>query len=253
MGWSRYPAALALAAYRRLDHRLVQYVDAVCTAPGTQALERTSSLYGRRAVAVTLGLDRALLDTARSPAPMDEPGLLTVNYLHPRKRIDMVIRALAALGNEASDDIGSPTLTIVGDGPEHEELSRLAVRLGVGDRVHFTGFISDSVLAEHYWSTSCYVHAASEESFGLSLIEAAYCMAPVVAVREGGVADNVIDGRSGYLVGATPEALAQGIRRVLRDPTSRQRLGRVGREWVASKYTWQQGAEDLLAAIRTAL
>ncbi len=116
-------------------------------------------------------------------------------------------------------------------------------------RVRFAGFVPEDELGATLRSARCYLHTAREESFGLSVIEAAYCGLPVVAVAEGGVVDNVIDGETGRLVAADPEALAGAIRELFAGPEDPQVLGRRGHDHVDRRYTWEQGARDLLRAV----
>lgn len=246
-GAARWLLGPGLSLYRHVDRWLVARAGAV-TAVGPYPARRVQAVYGRPATALTLGFDRELLDAAQSTLPPS--ALVTVNYLHPRKRVDLAIRALAHLPAELA---GMPlTLDIVGDGPEREALGQLAVRLGVQDRVRFAGFVPEAHLGDHYRASACYLHCTREESFGLSVIEAAYCGLPVVAVAEGGVIDNVLDGVSGRLVEATPEALAAAIRDVLGDPQRAREMGRRGKVEIASRYTWDRGAADLLSAIEQA-
>jgi glycosyltransferase involved in cell wall biosynthesis len=254
IGWLRLPMAVALAAYRRLDRRMVRSVDAVVTS-SPFAAERIEACYGRPAEVITLGIDRDRLDAglpAEGAASKDgPPRLLTVNYLHPRKRIGLIVEAFAELvGRCQRDGRDVPVLTIVGDGPERPVLAALAARLGVAGRVELAGFVPDAELPRYYGAAACYVHATREESFGLSVIEAAYCGCPVVAVDEGGVRDTVENGVTGYRVAATPAAIADGIARVLGAPDGGTALGAAGRAKVAGEFRWSRGAEDLLGAAR---
>lgn len=243
---ARLPLRLALAVYRRVDRRLVARAEAL-TASGPFAARRVRAVYGREAIPITHGIDRERLDApgTAEPPPAD---LITVNYLHPRKRVDRVIRALAAL----PASVGEMRLEVVGDGPERARLESLAEGLRVADRVRFAGFVPEAELAAHYRRSSCYVHAARDESFGLSVIEAAYCGLPVVAVREGGVVDNVVDGETGALVEPGSDAIADGIARVLGDRSRARAMGAAGRERVSRAYRWELGVQDLLAAVAAA-
>jgi len=248
-GAARLLLGPALALYRRLDRRLVRVPGAI-TASGPYAAERVKEVYGREAVAITHGVDRASLDaTGVEVSPVS---LVTVNYLHPRKRVDLALRALALLREPLGDDPGPPTLRVVGGGPERETLERLAMELGVHDRVDFAGFVPGTDLGANYRAARCYLHTAREESFGLSVIEAAYCGLPAVAVAEGGVVDNVVPDETGCLVEASPAAVAEGIARVLTDPRRAQDMGAAGRALVDDRYTWERGTVDLLSAIRAA-
>lgn len=243
---ARLPLRWATAIYRRVDRRLVGRAEAI-TASGPYAARRIRELYGRKATPITHGLDRGRLD---APGSVELPPaeLITVNYLHPRKRVDLSIRTLTELPAE----LAATRLEVVGGGPERPRLEALADRLGVADRVRFAGFVAEEDLAAHYHRASCYLHTAREESFGLSVIEAAYCGLPVVAVAEGGVVDNVDDGVTGKLVEAEPGALAAGVADVLGRPDNGAALGRAGREAMDRRYRWETGVEDLLTAIAAA-
>ena len=249
VGWFRPFLTMALSAYKQVDRNLVASVDAICT-PSPYAAARVEEVYGRSAIAITHGVDRVRLDRSGEAERVLPPILLTVNYLHPRKRIALILRALKAL--ISLGDAADAVLEIVGDGPERAGLEGLANDLGIANRVRFAGFVPEPDLAGHYGRATCYLHAALEESFGLSVIEAAYCGLPVVAVGEGGVRDTVAHGMSGLLVEANPDSLALGIQRVLADPNSGRAMGAAGRKLVSTQYCWGRGARDLMEAIAIA-
>lgn len=252
IGWLRLPMAVGLAAYRRLDRRMVDTVDAVITSSPFAAAQ-IKACYGRPATVITLGIDRDRLDSGRHDAVAGPPRLLTVNYLHPRKRVDLIVRAVAELASRAEFSEApvagpqrAPLLTIVGDGPERDTLESLAAGLGIADIVEFIGFVADEELPHYYWDATCYVHATRDESFGLSVIEAAYCGRPIVAVDEGGVRDTVEEGVTGYRVGASAVAIADGIARVLATPDGGAQLGAAGRAKITTEFRWSRGADDVL-------
>jgi phosphatidylinositol alpha-1,6-mannosyltransferase len=218
------------------------------------AARRCEEIYGRAASVITLGIDRKRLDEGGRGEPAAPPRLLTVNYLHPRKRVDLIVEAAAELAKRlaaaAAPAMKAPVLTVVGDGPERERLEALAQHLDIADRVEFVGFVPDEDLPRYYGDATCYVHATRDESFGLSVIEASYCGRPVVAVDEGGVKDTVEDGVTGYRVAAKPAAIAEGIARVLLSPDGGRQLGEAGRRKIDEQFRWSRGAEDLLDVAR---
>jgi len=117
--------------------------------------------------------------------------LVSVGSLEPRKNQIFLLRVL-----RAARDLGhEPTLTIVGCGPDLRQLQREAERLGIAGQVHFFGESSDvfPCLARH----KVYVHAATMESFGFSLIEAMSIGMPVVAAPVGGIPEVFTDGVEG--------------------------------------------------------
>lgn len=247
-GPARLPLALALSMYRWVDRYLVRFASSLTTV-GPYSARSVQAVYGRVALPLTHGLDRPPLDAARQGAEQPRYDLITVNSLHPRKRVDLIIGAIAQLSREGV----TASLDVVGDGPERVALEQLADRLGVRQRVNFSGFVPDRELPAHYCAARGYVHAAREESLGLSVIEAAYCGLPIIAVAEGGVVDNVVEGVTGYLVPSTSRGLAEGIARLLALEDRGANMGARGRELVADRYDWGRGAEELVGVIEAAL
>ena len=92
-----------------------------------------------------------------------------------------------------------------------------------------------------------------EESFGLSVIEAAYCAIPIVAVDEGGVRETVDDGVTGYLVSASPGELATSVETILTTSDVGNAMGQAGYERVSARYRWEQGAADIVRLAETRL
>ena len=250
LGRSRVVVAPLLRVYAAVDRYLVTVADAVCTSSPFAAAQ-VERVYQRSATVITLGIDTDRLDAARAKAPEQPPIVLTVNYLHPRKRIDLVIRAAAVCRETWPTDREQPRWVIVGDGPERESLEALARWLGVDEHVRFTGFVPDDELPRYYASAACYVHTGLEESFGLSVIEAAYCGCPVVAVDEGGVRETVKDGKTGFLVQPTAPDVATAVASIISRADLGRSLGAAGHDHVAGTYRWSQGARDVLQLAET--
>ena len=250
LGRARVVVAPLLRVYAAVDRYLVTVADAVCTSSPFAAAQ-VERVYQRPATVITLGIDTDRLDAARAKAPEQPPIVLTVNYLHPRKRIDLVIRAAAVCRETWPTGREQPRWVIVGDGPERGSLEALARRLGVDEHVRFTGFVPDDELPRYYASAACYVHTGLEESFGLSVIEAAYCGCPVVAVDEGGVRETVKDGKTGFLVQPTAPDVATAVASIISRADLGRSLGAAGHDHVAGTYRWSQGARDVLQLAET--
>lgn len=150
-------------------------------------------------------------DVPLDPPPRPFPGFTvgTVARLVPEKGVDVLLRAVCAVP-EAS-------CVVVGDGPSRRELADLAGELGITERVHFTGFVEDA----RSWlaAMDVFVLASLMEGLPLTPVEAMLAGVPVVASDVGGVAEAVVDGKSGLLVPpADAPALAAAIRRILEEP-----------------------------------
>jgi glycosyltransferase involved in cell wall biosynthesis len=143
-------------------------------------------------------------------------------------------------------------LALIGDGELRQALSAEAGRLGIGPRVHFTGWVEDvpAVLAE----LDVVVLSSRNEGTPLALIEAAAAARPVVATDVGGVASVVVDGRTGCLVPPSrPEALAAALRRLLDDPAERLRLGEAARAHAVRRFGDGRMVQETLDLYRTLL
>ena len=245
LGWNRVLVGPALRLYRALDRWLVGRADDVCTS-SPFAASQIETAYGRSASVVTLGVDRARLDAVRPVKDESPPVVLTVNYLHPRKRVALFLEAASLCRSRWTDTASRPRWIVVGDGPELDRLEKLAHELGVDHDVVFAGFVPDEQLPQYYAAASCYVHTAVEESFGLSVIEASYCRTPIVAVDEGGVRETVEHSVTGFLVAPSPLELAASVEAILRSPDLGRAMGQAGHERISARYRWDRGAADVV-------
>jgi phosphatidylinositol alpha-1,6-mannosyltransferase len=176
--------------------------------------------------------------------------LLTVARLEPHKGVDMVLRALPEIIARAPD----VRYAVAGKGPERERLKKLAHKIGVADRVHFLGEVSENDLPALYNLASVYVGASRRaerlgvEGFGISLVEASACGLPVVAGRSGGIPDAVREGETGFLIPPEdPAAIAEVVTRLLGDTELAGRVGMAGRRAVETYYNWDRVVRDLRA------
>jgi phosphatidylinositol alpha-1,6-mannosyltransferase len=147
-----------------------------------------------------VGVGPSFFDVPRAPRNR-VPQLLTVSRLsEPRKNVDRVLHALAALKDRFEFEY-----TVAGEGALKSELERLAENLGLGERVHFVGRVGDAELRDLYASADLFILAASittgsHEGFGIVYLEAAASGVPSMAARLAGAAEAVAEGRSGFFV-----------------------------------------------------
>ncbi len=207
-----------------------------------------------RVHAVPLGADlerfRPGIDTAavRTKYDLGEGRwMLTIGRLVEHKGQDQAIRALALL----RDSEPELRYALAGSGEFGKTLRALAGELGVEDRVRFLGHVSDEELPALYNVADIYVGASRVavnhvEGFGISLVEAAASAIPVIAGREGGMPEAVVDEVTGLLVDPYDSAaLAVAVQRLLHSPELARRLGEEGRRIAESRYSWRRVAHDL--------
>lgn len=242
---------LALA-YRSLDRRFARSADAIC-ANGEFGRALIARAYGVDATVLPHGVDLPPVSLqaaervrAQWGVPPGQPIVLTVNQLHPRKRIELLVRAAATLRDLG---VGCRVL-VVGEGVARSELEALRRELRLEEQVTLCGFVPDAELAGYYAAATVYAHTGLAESFGLSVVEAAASGLPVVAVAEGGPLEIVAHERTGLLVDARPVALANALGSLVADPSRAQDMGRRAREDVGQRYRWEDGAARLLEVVQ---
>lgn len=137
----------------------------------------------------------------------NEFNLLFVGRLVSEKGVDIALRALARLPSKF-------TLTVCGDGPEKDELTRLSRALDIKDRVYFKGWVKDIELTDIAQKMAIQLVPSRNESFGIAALEAIAYDCVVVASNTGGLPEAV--GSCGILVPPEdPRALAEGVRQAV--------------------------------------
>ncbi len=171
--------------------------------------------------------------------------VLSVARLVPEKAHDVLVRAAAAA------DEPRLVIALVGGGPEHERLRRLADELGV--RLVLTGDRPWEQIVEAYVAADVFALLSQREPWGVVVNEAAACGLPLVlSDRVGAAPDLLLDGENGVLVAAGDVAATTiALRRLATDPAERARMGARSRELVQD---WGYGpsVEGFLAAVRAA-
>jgi glycosyltransferase involved in cell wall biosynthesis len=140
-------------------------------------------------------------------------------------------------------------LAVLGDGALRGELERLAVDLGIERRVHFLGWRQDvpAVLAE----LDVVALTSRHEGTPVTLIEAAAAGVPVVATDVGGVSQVVVHDRTGSLAPAGDiDTVARELARLVRDETTRRRLGVAAAAHAHSEFGDHRGTEELADVYR---
>lgn len=145
-------------------------------------------------------------------------------------------------------------LRVAGEGSLKPAYQKLAVELGIDDRVEFLGWIDDDALRVAYSQARVtVVPSIMPEPFGKVGIEAMANGCPVVAFDVGGIPDWLHHGSNGYLVPARDIlALADRLEQLLEDADLARRLGETGRKQVCTQYDPQAHVERLIEILEMA-
>jgi glycosyltransferase involved in cell wall biosynthesis len=147
------------------------------------------------------GIDSAFWSALapRRPAAGDrEVTFVSAMRLSRKKRPAVLLRAFAAATRFVH---GEPAmrLVIAGDGPDRVALTRLALTLGVADRVELPGQLSREGLRRLYARADAFVLPSERESFGIAALEARAAGLPVIAMLDSGARDFLRQGVDGLL------------------------------------------------------
>lgn len=175
---------------------------------------------------------------ANLQVPGDGPIILHVGRLDADKNVRQVLAGTCEVLKQTQAH-----LLIAGDGREKPHLMRMCSRLGIQDRVHFTGFVPPSQLPDIYRIADVFVTASEIETQGIVLHEAAASGLPIVAVNATCISEIVHDNKNGFLVAAGDSAaLSRAMLQILQNPGLASRMGVYGRQLVGlqkADHTWE--------------
>jgi len=152
------------------------------------------------------------------------PVLLYAGRLAKEKRLDMLLRSVASLGRGRAFH-----LCVAGGGPMQEELRGLTDELGIADRVSFCGWVEHEKLSDYYAAADVFVFPSPADAMGIVLVEAMSVGLPCVAVDKYGPSEVVIDGLTGFLTPFDERDFSEAVRRLLDNPSLRQRMAAAAR------------------------
>lgn len=186
-----------------------------------------------------LGVDTERFRPAEPPAGR-EVTILYVGRLSPDKEIELLLRAFDLVRDQRED----VHFIIAGGGPEEARVQAWAA--GEPD-VTFLGRIANEQTALHYSRADIFATACSKESFGLTVLEAMACGAPVVGPLAGGIAEAVEHGVTGLLFPpGDAKAFAVALLRLAASPSLRAEM-RAAAIAAAQNRTWARAAQEMLS------
>lgn len=246
-------------AYRKLLDRMeVEGLEAAA------AVLVNSSFTAARLAEIFPGLRRPIsvlppgVDTSRFDAGPVEDGadidVVTVSRIDPRKNLGLALEAFASARGAVPAAMRTRLiLHIAGRYDQRwpecrealESLRDAAIRLGVAQVVRFHLSPDDAAIRSLLASARVVLYTPRGEHFGYGPLEAMASARPVIAVNEGGPAETVVDGVSGFLRPPTPGDFGAALLRCVADPDLSRRLGLNGRERAVSRFSLERFGEDL--------
>ncbi|MGB8952709.1 MAG: glycosyltransferase family 4 protein [Candidatus Aminicenantales bacterium] len=221
-------------------------VNSLATQRAFGELDRVSLVYN--------GIDIPEEDRSPSEALKEEWGvqkgdvvLGIIGKIYKGKGQRELIQVTALLSSRFS---GLKLLVVgsIGDRGYYRRLERLVRRLGLGDRVKFTGFRKD--LMDLLKLMDVLVVASLVESFGRVVLHAMAAGTPVLAVKSGGIPEIIRHGENGFLMDSRdPEVLAASLEDILRNRERIEAVVRKGLQTVREQFTLDRQIELIEQAL----
>jgi glycosyltransferase involved in cell wall biosynthesis len=231
----------------RLDEKIARarFVACISQFCRSQAMVFSAPIHWDKLRIVHCGVVPSRYET---PPKGDGAHLLFVGRLAAVKGLPVLFEAIRTVLAEHP----ALRLTLIGDGPERGDLTRMVARMGLADVVGFAGYRGQDEVAEALGQADMLVLPSFAEGVPVVLMEAMAAGLPVLTTQIAGVPELVRDGESGVLVPpGDAAALAEGLRRLLGDPALRARMGAAGRAYVAEHFNVKTEAAKLGVMIRT--
>lgn len=212
---------------------------------------RTDGIDPSRIVVVRSGVDLEAAEAAvpiglraRLGIPTDAILAAHLGALVPHKDQATLLRAAALLRERC------PTLywVVAGEGELRPELTSLLEELGLGDRVHLVGQVSEplGLLAE----ADLFVMSSRQEGLGTAVLDAMARGIPVASTDAGGLPEMLAGGAGVLVPAANPSALADAVERLAGSPALRQEIGARARA-AARRFSAGRMAEEVLTVYRS--
>lgn len=178
------------------------------------------------------------------PAGLPASYLLFVGSVQPRKNLGVLMQAWQQIHRRY------PDTWLLAAGAEQRTFRRVALPAQV-ERVRFLGYVPETSLPGLYAGALALVLPSLDEGFGLPVLEAMACGAPVIATRAGALPEVV--GEAGMLFDPLlPAELANTLERCLSEVGLRHRLVEKGLAR-AKTFSWQRSAERIWESLQTCL
>lgn len=172
--------------------------------------------------------------------------LVNTARLVPQKAFDITIRALKLLPENIK-------LVIVGAGSDEEMLKSLTKELNLESRVIFVGKVDRSIVSNYRQISDIFVGPSRSEGLGNAFLSAMASKLPVVATREGGIAEFLFDKKhnpdkepTGWVVDKdNPEQIAEAVKDILANPEKTKETTERARAMVLRRFNWDMIAKDM--------
>ncbi|AFZ27940.1 glycosyltransferase [Cylindrospermum stagnale PCC 7417] len=174
--------------------------------------------------------------------PTDEPVILFLSRLHPKKGLEYLIPALGKLTHHRF------TFVLAGSGSKEyvAEIESLLISTGIRSRTHFAGFVAGETKNLFLQGSDLFALTSHAENFGLSVLEALAVGVPVLLTSGVALASIVQQHQLGYIAELDVLAIASALEHYLSHPQETKEMCDRARQVVMENYTWERVAQEMI-------
>ena len=178
----------------------------------------------------------------RLNVPEDEPIILFLSRLHPKKGLEYLIPALGKLAEQRF------TFVLAGSGScEYEaEIDALLIAAGIDKRTYRSGFVTGEMKDLLLQGSDMFVLTSHSENFGVVVLEALAVGLPVLVTPGVALASVVKQHQLGYVAELDVAAIASAIKQLLNHRQEAKAMGNRARQLILEQYTWERIASNLI-------
>lgn len=145
----------------------------------------------------------------KCPDLVNTPYLLFISRVHPKKGVDILIKAYLQL--KKSHDL--PALVIAGPGLDTQYGKEMLELAGNGNNIFFPGMISGNSKWGAFYGCEAFILPSHQENFGIAVVEAMACSKPVIISRQVNIWREISDGQGGVIIDDNEQDVLEGLQK----------------------------------------
>ena len=237
-------------------NKMLRRAAAIHYTSETEKLATEASLGLNHGQVVALGIE----SNAANPSDLGhffpqlagEPYVLVLSRLHPKKNLDVLIDAFAAVAERVR--FARWRLVLAGDGPTDYvgKLKSRAAAASLNERIIFTGWLENERKNAVLSGASLLALPSQQENFGLCVMEALSRSVPVLISPNVNLAPEIAATNSGWIAAIDKDSLSEKLAEAMSDNYELGKRGRAGKQ-LSQKYSWDETARQLIELYRSVI
>jgi glycosyltransferase involved in cell wall biosynthesis len=208
----------------------------------------------RSLVPIGLAIPTANLDARqklrdRLKVPLDQPIILFLSRLHPKKGLDYLIPALEKLRDQPF------TFVVAGNGtPKYEaEIDQWIEAAGLSDRTHRPGFVSGEFKQLLLQGSDIFILTSHSENFGVVVLEAMASGLTTILTPGVALSSMLEEHQVGYVTPLEVNEIAHTLKYCLDSPQRSREIGKRARQFITQHYAWNHIANQMIETYQVTL